>query len=167
MVDWRAPVAALFYGSGLGGNTYVAPSGDISVEVLKKRQYIIKKKKLNGFFDSAVDIKDDILQLMLSKNSETKLTDIVMSIQEEQDKIIRQPRNKVVVVNGVAGSGKTTIALHRVAFLLYNYREILQDKVLILGPNPIFMEYISRVLPSLGETGVNQKTFTTFAIELL
>lgn len=167
VVDWRAPVAALFYGSGLGGNTYVAPSGDISVEVLKKRQYIIKKKKLNGFFDSAVDIKDDILQLMLSKNSETKLTDIVMSIQEEQDKIIRQPRNKVVVVNGVAGSGKTTIALHRVAFLLYNYREILQDKVLILGPNPIFMEYISRVLPSLGETGVNQKTFTTFAIELL
>jgi DNA helicase-2/ATP-dependent DNA helicase PcrA len=167
IVDWRAPVSSLFYTSSLGPNKYTAPLGEVEVEVIKKRQYIIKKKKLIGLFDSSVDVKDDILQLVLSKNAEEKLKDIVMSIQEEQDNIIRQPRNKMVVVNGVAGSGKTTIALHRVAYLLYNNRETLQDKVLILGPNPIFMEYISSVLPSLGEVGVNQKTYREFAIELL
>ena len=167
VVDWRAPVASLFYGSKLGKNSYKAPAGEIGVDIIKKRQYIIKKKKLIGLFDSDVDVKDDILQLVLSKNAEEKLKDIVMSIQEEQDNIIRQPRNKAVVVNGVAGSGKTTIALHRVAYLLYNYRDVLQDKVLILGPNSIFMEYISSVLPSLGEVGVEQKTYSEYAIELL
>lgn len=167
VVDWRAPVASLFYGSKLGKNSYKAPAGEIGVDVIKKRQYIIKKKKLIGLFDTDVDVKDDILQLLLSKNAEEKLKDIVMSIQEEQDIIIRQPRNKAVVVNGVAGSGKTTIALHRVAYLLYNYRDVLQDKVLILGPNSIFMEYISSVLPSLGEVGVEQKTYSEYAIELL
>lgn len=167
IVDWRAPVSALFYSSSLGKNVYTAPLGQVEVDILKKRQYIIKKKKLIGLFDSSVDVKDDILQLVLSKNAEEKLKDIVMSIQQEQDNIIRQPRNKIVVVNGVAGSGKTTIALHRVAYLLYNHRDVLQDKVLILGPNPIFMEYISSVLPSLGEVGVNQKTYRDFATELL
>ena len=167
VVDWRAPVSSLFYTSSLGKNIYNAPLGEVEAEVIKKRQYIIKKKKLIGLFDSSVDVKDDILQLVLSKNAGEKLKDIVMSIQEEQDNIIRQPRNKIVVVNGVAGSGKTTIALHRVAYLLYNNRDILQDKVLILGPNPIFMEYISSVLPSLGEVGVNQKTYRDFATELL
>lgn len=167
IVDWRAPVSSLFYTGSLGKNEYTAPLGKVGVDILKKRQYIIKKKKLVGLFDSSVDIKDDILQLVLSKKAEDKLKDIVMSIQQEQDNIIRQPRNKVVVVDGVAGSGKTTIALHRVAYLLYNHRDVLQDKVLILGPNPIFMEYISSVLPSLGEVGVNQKTYKEFAAELL
>ncbi|SMC23620.1 DNA helicase-2 / ATP-dependent DNA helicase PcrA [Clostridium acidisoli DSM 12555] len=167
VLDWRAPVSSLFYTAGIGKNKYKAPKMEIEVDILKKRQYIIKKKKLLGLFDSEVDVKDEILQLVLSKNAGEKLTDIVMSIQEEQDKIIREPRNKVVVVNGVAGSGKTTIALHRVAYLLYNNREILQDKVLILGPNPIFMEYISSVLPSLGEVGVNQETYMDFALGLL
>ncbi len=167
VVDWRAPVAAIFYGSSLGENRYTSPEGEMGVDVIKKRQYIIKRKKLLGAFDTNVDVKDEILQLVLSKNAEEKLKDIVMTIQAEQDNIIRQPRNKVVVVNGVAGSGKTTIALHRVAYLLYNFREALKDKVLILGPNTIFMEYISSVLPSLGEVGVEQKTYAAFAIELL
>lgn len=167
VVDWRAPVSSLFYTSSLGPNRYKAPKSEIEVDILLKRQYIIKKKKLVGLFDSAVDVKDDILQLVLSKNAGEKLTDIVMSIQEEQDKIIREPRNNIVVVNGVAGSGKTTIALHRVAYLLYNNREILQDKVLILGPNPIFMEYISSVLPSLGEIGVGEETYADFALDLI
>lgn len=167
VVDWRAPVSSLFYTSSLGKNIYIAPLGEVETEVIKKRQYIVKKKKLIGLFDSSVDVKDDILQLVLSKNAGEKLKDIVMSIQEEQDNIIRQPRNKIVVVNGVAGSGKTTIALHRVAYLLYNNRDTLQDKVLILGPNPIFMEYISSVLPSLGEVGVNQKTYRDFTTEFL
>lgn len=167
VVDWRAPIASLFYSGKLGKASYKAPMGEIEADIELKRQFIIKHGQLTGMFDSAVDVKDDILQMVLSENSSKKLKDIVMTIQQEQDNIIRQPRNKTVVVNGVAGSGKTTIALHRVAYLLYNYRESLQDRVLILGPNSIFMEYISMVLPSLGEVGVKQNSFKDFAMELL
>ncbi|AAK78581.1 DNA helicase-2/ATP-dependent DNA helicase PcrA [Clostridium acetobutylicum] len=167
VVDWRAPIASLFYTPELGQTRYKAPAGDVTVNVKGKRQYIIKKGKLEGFFDSEVDVKDEILQMVLSKNTGDKLRDIVMTIQSEQDNIIRQERNKISVVNGVAGSGKTTIALHRVAFLLYNYRTILQDKILILGPNPVFMEYIKNVLPSLGEENVRQETFVDFALDIL
>lgn len=167
VVDWRAPISAMFYSGKLGKVKYKAPGGEIEADILKKRQFIIKKAKLVGMFDSALDVKDDILQMVLSANSSEKLKDIIMTIQEEQDELIRQQRNKTIVVNGVAGSGKTTIALHRVAYLLYNYRESLQDKVLILGPNNIFMEYISTVLPSLGEVGVKQKTFKDYAMDIL
>lgn len=167
IVDWRAPAASLFYTGKLGKAVYKAPMGNIDVDVLLKRQFVIKKGKLVGLFDSAVDVKDDILQVVLSGNANSKLKDIIMTIQEEQDNLIRQPRNKTIVVDGVAGSGKTTIALHRVAYLLYNYREVLQDKVLILGPNSIFMEYISSVLPSLGEVGVKQTTFNELATGIL
>lgn len=167
VVDWRAPVASLFYTASLGTSKYESPEGDMPVDILKKRQYVIKKGELKGLFDSEVDVKDDILQMVLSENSGNKLRDIVMTIQAEQDQIIRQPRNKIVVVNGTAGSGKTTIALHRVAYLLYNYRKILQDKVIILGPNQIFMEYIKEVLPTLGEEGINQETFVDFALDML
>ncbi|WP_234123516.1 HelD family protein [Clostridium hydrogenum] len=167
VVDWRAPIASLFYTASLGETKYKSPDGDIDIEILKKRQYIIKKAVLKGLFDSEVDVKDDILQMVLSENSGSKLRDIVMTIQAEQDNIIRQPRNKAVIVNGTAGSGKTTIALHRVAYLLYNYRNVLQDKVLILGPNQIFIEYIREVLPTLGEEGVNQETFKDFALNMV
>ncbi|MDU1686482.1 MAG: AAA family ATPase, partial [Clostridium perfringens] len=129
------------------------------------RQIIVKKGELKGVFDSAIDVKDDILQMVLSNNSSDKLKDVIMTIQQEQDEIIRKERTSNIVVNGVAGSGKTTIALHRVAYLLYNYRKELEDKVLILGPNGIFMEYISQVLPSLGEVGVKQETFASFALK--
>ena len=167
VVDWRAPVASLFYAGKLGDATYKAPMGDVDVDILGKRQFIIKKENLIGMFDSELDVKDEILQMVLSKKAGEKLKDIIMTIQQEQDSIIRQPREKTLVVDGTAGSGKTTIALHRVAYLLYNYRKILQDKVLILGPNDIFMEYISTVLPSLGEIGVRQQTFREFAQEIL
>lgn len=167
VVDWRAPVAALFYAGKLGKAEYDAPQGKVQVDIEAKRQFIIKKEKLLGMFDSEIDVKDEILQMVLSKKAEEKLKDIIMTIQQEQDKLIRLPREKTIVVDGVAGSGKTTIALHRVAYLLYNYRKILQDKVLILGPNNIFMEYISTVLPSLGEIGVKQQTFAEFALDLL
>ncbi len=167
VIDWRSPVSSLFYTGRLGKHSYVAPMGEIQVDILKKRQYIIKKQELIGLFDSEMDVKDEILQMVLSSNAGDKLKDIIMSIQEEQDNIIRQPKYDVVVVDGVAGSGKTTIALHRVAYLLYNNRKVFQDKILILGPNTIFMEYISQVLPSLGEVGVLQTTFTSFALSLL
>ncbi len=167
VVDWRAPIASLFYAGKLGELEYKAPVGEIPVKVTQKRQFIIKEGKLLGMFDSDIEVKDDILQMMLAKNTGDKLKDIIMTIQGEQDTIIRQERKKTIVVNGVAGSGKTTIALHRIAYLLYNYREILQDKLMILGPNKIFMEYISDVLPSLGEIGVNQATFQEFALGIL
>lgn len=167
IVDWRAPVSALFYANKLGENSYLAPSGKITVDIALKRQFVIKKSKLIGLFDSALDVKDEILQLVLSSNTSAKLRDIIMTIQEEQDNLIRQPKDKTIVVDGVAGSGKTTIALHRVSYLLYNHRDTLQDKVLILGPNSIFMEYIGTVLPSLGEVGVKQTTFRSFAMNIL
>ncbi|HII4424470.1 AAA family ATPase [Clostridium perfringens] len=165
IVDWRAPVASLFYHGSLGKASYTSPDGPIKCDIEGRRQIIVKKGELKGVFDSAIDVKDDILQMVLSNNSSDKLKDVIMTIQQEQDEIIRKERTSNIVVNGVAGSGKTTIALHRVAYLLYNYRKELEDKVLILGPNGIFMEYISQVLPSLGEVGVKQETFASFALK--
>ena len=167
VIDWRSPVASLFYAGKFGSAVYNAPLGSIPVDILSKRQFIVKKSILKGMFDSEMDVKDEILQMVLSGNAGEKLKDIIMTIQSEQDDIIRQPKDTTVVVNGVAGSGKTTVALHRVAYLLYNYRDTLQDKVLILGPNSIFMEYISTVLPSLGEVGVKQTTFADLAMDIL
>ncbi|HBC98102.1 MAG TPA: ATP-dependent DNA helicase [Clostridium sp.] len=167
IVDWRSPVCSLFYSGNLGETSYNSPMGTIETDILGKRQFIIKKSNLVGMFDSNKDVKDEILQMVLSKNAGEKLKDIVMTIQEEQDNLIRQPREGVVAVNGMAGSGKTTIALHRVAYLLYNYRKLLQRKVLILGPNSIFIDYISMVLPSLGEEEVAQLTFSQFAKSIL
>lgn len=165
IVDWRAPIASLFYKGTLGKSSYESPVGEIEADILGRRQLIVKRGELKGVFDSALDVKDEILQMVLTNNSSDKLKDIVMTIQEEQDEIIRAPKDKVVVVNGVAGSGKTTIALHRVSYLLYNFRKQFGDKVLILGPNDIFMDYINGVLPSLGEDGIDNMTFESFAIK--
>lgn len=167
VVDWRAPVSSLFYAGRVGDASYRAPVGEIKVDIKGRRQYVIKKGGLQGLFDSDIDVKDDILQMVLSSNSGEKLKDIIMTIQKEQDDIIRQDRFGITVVNGVAGSGKTTIALHRVAYLLYNHRKQLEDKVLILGPNSIFIEYIASVLPSLGESNVKQGTFREFALNVI
>lgn len=167
VVDWRSPVSSLFYQEKLGKAEYIAPEGKEKAYILGKRQFIIKNTKLEGMFDSSMNVKDEILQFILSKNTDEKLKNIVMTIQKEQDDLIRQPRNGVMVVNGASGSGKTTIALHRVAYLLYNYRKELQNRVLILGPNSIFMDYISMVLPSLGEEKVRQTTFREFACEII
>ena len=162
IVDWRSPVASLFYKGTLGEAKYTTIDSDINVNIISRRQFVIKKGELKCLFDSAIDVKDEILQMMLTLNSSDKLKDIVMSIQSEQDKIIRAPENKVVLVNGVAGSGKTTIALHRVSYLLYNFRKKFGDKVIILGPNDIFIDYISQVLPTLGENGINQETLEDY-----
>lgn len=164
IADWRAPIASLFYKGTLGDVNFNTPDGEMHANLVARRQLIVKKGELKGMFDSAIDVKDEILQMVLTSNSGEKLKDIVMTIQTEQDEIIRAPKEKVVVVNGVAGSGKTTIALHRVSFLLYNFRKQFGDKVLILGPNDIFMDYIAQVLPSLGEKGIDQMTFENFAI---
>lgn len=167
IVDWRAPVATLFYHGGLGEAQYKTPKGKVTADIQGRRQFIIKDGYLKGMFDSEREVRDEILQYVLSSSAGEKLKDIVMTIQQEQDEIIRFHPKGVAVVNGIAGSGKTTIALHRIAWLLYNHREKLENKVLILGPNNIFMEYISHVLPTLGETGVRQNTMFDFVLDLL
>ena len=154
IIDWRAPIASLFYQGKLGEVSYVIPSKEeIVVDLLERKQFLIKNGQIISMFNSEIDIKDEFLKKMLSVKSLNKLKNIVQTIQANQDKIIRANKNDTIVINGVAGSGKTSIALHRIAYLLYNYRDYFQDKVLILGPNKIFMEYISSVLPSLGEDG--------------
>lgn len=165
IIDWRAPIASLFYKGTLGEASYVTPEGEEQANIIDRRQLVIKKGELKGIFDSAIDVKDEILQMVLAENTSKNLQDIVMTIQKEQDEIIRAPKDKVIVVNGVAGSGKTTIALHRVSYLLYNYRKQFGDKILIFGPNDIFMDYISEVLPSLGESNVLEQTFESFALK--
>lgn len=167
VVNWRAPIASLFYKGVLGKSKYTVPNGEEEADIKERKQIVIKKGELKGVFDSELDVKDEILQMVLTENSSDKLKDIVMTIQKEQDEIIRQDKNKVVVVNGVAGSGKTTIALHRVSYLLYNFRKQLGDKVLIFGPNDIFMDYIAQVLPSLGESNVAETTFENFAKSII
>ncbi len=167
VIDWRAPIASLFYKGSVGPDSYKAPVGEIEVMIHLRRQFLIREGLLKGVFDTETDVRDEILLEVLSSNASKKLKDIIMTIQQEQDTIIREDKKGVVVVNGVAGSGKTTIALHRTAYLIYHHRKNLENKVLILGPNNMFMDYISEVLPSLGESGVQQNTFKDLTMELL
>lgn len=167
VVDWRAPVAALFYNGALGKASFVSPQGKENAEILNRRQFIINNSELVGMFDTDTEVVDEILQYVLSGPASAKLKDIIMTIQKEQDRIIRLPLEGAVFVNGISGSGKTTIALHRIAYLLYNNRKKIENKVMILGPNNVFMEYISRVLPSLGEDGVRQDTLFDFVTSLI
>ncbi len=152
ILDWRTPVASLFYQQRLGKMSYRAPSGVSQADLKRRRQYIVKKGELKGLFDSEIDIKDDVLQMVLSGNSGSRLKEVISTIQKEQDDVIRLEPEYNIILNGVAGSGKTTIVLHRIAYLLYNYRERMSNNVLILGPNRLFMDYISDVLPDLGES---------------
>lgn len=151
VLDWRTPAASLFYQQRLGEMVFRAPAGEREVDLEHRRQYIIKNGEFKGMFDSEVDIKDDILQMVLSGSSGARLKEVIATIQKEQDDVIREPLEANVILNGVAGCGKTTIVLHRIAYLLYNFREQLTNNILIIGPNQLFMEYISSVLPDLGE----------------
>ncbi len=154
IVDWRAPISSLFYDGGKGIMSYKVPSSEvIEVNLLDRIQFLIKNEEIISMFNSDTYIKDDFLKEILSLKASDKLKSIVSTIQKNQDKVIREGKNKSIIINGVAGSGKTSIALHRVAYLLYNFRDYFMNKVLILGPNKIFMDYISKVLPTLGEYG--------------
>lgn len=154
IIDWRAPIASIFYQGKLGDLSYKLLNGEeIFVKLIERIQILIKNGKIVSFFDSEIDVKDEFLKEMLSLNTSSKLKNIIQTIQSNQDKIIREEKNKTIIINGVAGSGKTSVALHRVSYLLYNFREYFEDGVLILGPNKIFMDYISNVIPSLGEYG--------------
>ncbi|MDA8228526.1 MAG: AAA family ATPase [Desulfitobacterium hafniense] len=167
--DWRSPIASIYYRYELGEAGYDSPNGRITGEVLLKRQYKIKNSRLEYFFDCNVLITDEILHEILGRNSSPHMKNIVETIQKEQDMIIRDTENEVLIVQGVAGSGKTSIALHRIAFLLYEglYLGLRSNNIMILSPNDVFIHYISSVLPELGEENVVQKTFDDIALLLL
>ena len=162
--DWRAPVSGLFYDYDKGPASYEAPGGVMEGEILSKWQYKIRDGRMVYEFESDVKIDDDILKQELGKNSDVQLKNIVRTIQKEQNAIIRNTKDKVLVIQGAAGSGKTSVALHRIAYLLYHDRERLQSSnVLILSPNSVFSDYISHVLPELGEEHIQEMSFDLFA----
>ncbi len=161
--DWRAPVSSIFYDYEIGKAKYIAPMGEISGEIINKRQFKIKDSKMEYCFDSKLTIQDDILQKELANNANKKMQNIVSTIQKEQNLIIRDSA-PILFVQGIAGSGKTSIALHRVAYLLYKYRDKYKSKdILIISPNQIFSDYISTVLPSLGEEHIQSLSFYNIA----
>lgn len=168
VLDWRAPVSSMFYDYELGPAQYKSIRGIISGELLLKRQFRIEDGVLKLMFDSSLKIDDEILQEMLGKATGDRMRAIVNTIQKEQNRIIRNEDQKVLVVQGVAGSGKTSIALHRAAYLLYRHRETMtSENIVIFSPNQVFADYISAVLPELGEANVTQITFRDFAKDIL
>lgn len=166
--DWRSPIAAMFYDYGVGPASYTAPDGVVRGVVSLKRQYLIRDSVLRHMFETDVHIRDEMLLAMLSRGTDEKLRSIAATIQKEQNEIIRNEQHRILLVQGAAGSGKTTAALHRIAYLLYKYRDSLSEEQFILfSPNPIFIDYISNVLPDLGESNVKQTTFMEYKRELL
>lgn len=162
--DWRAPVSGLFYDYDKGPASYEAPSGIFEGEVTSKWQYKIRNGKMLYEFESDVKIDDEILGAELGSNGEVQLKNIVRTIQKEQNEIIRNTKDKIMVIQGAAGSGKTSVALHRIAYLLYHDRENLKSSnVLILSPNGVFADYISHILPELGEENIREMSFDLFA----
>ena len=162
--DWRAPVSGLFYDYDKGSASYEAPSGIFEGEVTSKWQYKIRKGKMLYEFESDVKIDDEILGAELGSNGAVQLKNIVRTIQKEQNEIIRNTKDKIMVIQGAAGSGKTSVALHRIAYLLYHDRENLKSSnVLILSPNGVFADYISHILPELGEENIREMSFDLFA----
>lgn len=176
VIDWRAPVASLFY-SFAGGEAkaaYESPDGLIEGLVYLKRNLVIRKQMLQRVVDTyirggdSLAVSDEFLLYRLSENKDNKLRDIVSTIQAEQDKIIRAARNSALIIQGVAGSGKTTVALHRLAYLLYQYREnVRAERMIIFAPNRMFLDYISGVLPELGVGDIRQTTFQDWALARL
>ena len=153
--DWRAPVSSMFYDHELGEAGYRSPSGEIKGVISLKRQYRIRGGKMEFMIESALTVHDDILQKELSSNADDKMKNIVATIQREQNQIIRNEDIRTLIIQGVAGSGKTSIALHRIAYLLYTFSDSISSKdILIISPNKVFSDYISNVLPELGEETV-------------
>ena len=167
--DWRSPIASIFYRFMTGEAFYDAPCGRVTGELNLKRQYEIKNGTLEYFFDSDVQIVDEFLRQLLSQNTTAKMKAIVETIQHEQDVVIRDMENDLLMVQGVAGSGKTSIALHRAAYLMYQglQTKLSANNIMIISPNSIFEQYISNVLPELGEDNVISSVFEDILSELL
>lgn len=166
--DWRAPVSGLFYDFDKGEASYQAPGGLMEGEITSKWQYKIRRGKMIYGFESDMKIDDDILQAELGANGDVQLKNIIRTIQKEQNAIIRNTKDRILVIQGVAGSGKTSVALHRIAYLLYHDRKNLKSSnILILSPNGVFSDYISHILPELGEENIQEMSFDLFAYQEL
>ena len=167
-IDWRAPVSSMYYDSNLGRASYQAPEGTCTGELLVKRQYDIENGELKSYQDVDTVSNDEILKPYLGTNVDNRLKNIVSTIQTEQNLIIREHINKNIIVQGVAGSGKTTVALHRIAYLVYNNKEkIKPEQYLVIGPNKFFVSYISGVLPDLDVNNVVQETYEELCTEFI
>ena len=161
--DWRAPISSMFYDYEIGEAEFKCPEGTVEGKLTLKRQYKINNGKIEYMFDSNLKIDDEVLQSILSKNTDSKMKAIITTIQREQNKVIRNEEYKNLIVQGPAGSGKTSVALHRIAYLLYKHRDkITPQNIVVFSPNDIFNEYISNVLPELGEDNMSQTTFKEY-----
>lgn len=166
--DWRSPVASMFYDAEYGPASYLCPVGEIKGKVSLRRQYVFEKGILQGMFDASVEVQDEILQHILSRSADDKMKTIVTTIQREQNRAIRDCQSEVLVIEGPAGSGKTSIALHRIAYLLYHNRKTLtSDQILLFSQSDVLSYYISDVLPSLGERSVPAATFGELAARVI
>lgn len=161
--DWRAPISSLYYDYPPGPVEYETPGGRVTGVMERKRQYVIRDGRIKSMFDTGVTIGDELLQEVLGRQSDAQMKSIVATIQKEQNRIIRNERSRILIVQGAAGSGKTSAALQRVAYLLYRYRETLRsENIVLFSPNPIFNSYVSTVLPELGEENMQQTTFQEY-----
>lgn len=166
--DWRAPISSMFYDYGLGSATYEGPGGLFRGEISLKRQFRIEDRELVYMFDNELKIDDEVLQEALAKHADEKMRTIVNTIQKEQNRAIRNDEDGLLLVEGPAGSGKTSVALHRIAYLLYRFRNsISSQNIVVFSPSRIFSDYISHVLPELGEENVFQTTFQDYAERFL
>lgn len=164
VTDWRAPISSLYYDAEIGRCSFEAPNGTISGNMSLKRQFEIELGELQEYFDVDLVSNDELLQKYLNSNNDARLKSIVSTIQKEQNDVIRKKISDNIIIQGVAGSGKTTVALHRIAYLVYNYmKTIKQNQYLVIGPNPVFLKYIKSVLPDLDVSSVEQCTFEQFA----
>ncbi|MFD1955902.1 RNA polymerase recycling motor HelD [Paenibacillus thailandensis] len=161
--DWRSPISSLYYDYSPGPAQYRAPAGTIRGEMTLKRQFVIRNGRIRSMFDTGVTIGDELLQELLGRHSDAQMKGIVATIQREQNAIIRNERAKLLIVQGAAGSGKTSAALQRVAYLLYRYRDSLTaDQIVLFSPNPMFNSYVATVLPELGEENMQQTTYQQY-----
>ncbi len=183
VIDWRTPIADLYYSGQQGEVSYKAPKGFIEGKLSLKRKFLLKDEKLEDAFDEGINdiilksstdadvenaLVDEFLRINLEESIGSKLKDVVATIQKEQNDIIRASKNTVMIIQGSAGSGKTTVALHRLAYLMYKYSENLDShEILVVAPNKLFLDYISDILPSLGVSGVKQSTFEEIACNIL
>ena len=164
VADWRAPISSMYYDYNLGQAQFSIDGQPYQGQLTLKRQYKIENGQLLSYFDTDLTINDEILQEVLSHNASSKMKQIVSTIQKEQNKIVRQEKNENILIQGIAGSGKTSIALHRAAYLLYKHRgQIKSSDILILSPNNVFSSYICEVLPQLGEDNLVETTFAQIA----
>ncbi len=161
--DWRAPISSVYYDYEPGPAQYTTPGGKVYGKLEKKWQYVIRDGKLQSMFDTSLTIGDDVLQKVLGKGADKYMQSIVATIQKEQNRIIRHDQGRLLIVHGAAGSGKTSAALQRIAFLLYKYRDrIKADQIILFSPNAMFNSYVSNVLPELGEENMQQVTFQEY-----